>query len=134
MMSPPSLACRLILFIWMICETNAKRDYYEVLGVSKDATDRQLKKAYRKLALKWHPDKNPNNEKEAEEKFKEIGEAYGVLSDQQQRRIYDRRGFDGLHGPRAGGFHDPFDIFQDMFADSELLFIIYLIIVVRLGF
>merc|ERR1719203_1204403 len=118
MMAPLPIVCRLIIFVWMMCESSAKRDYYEVLGVSKDATERQLKKAYRKLALKWHPDENPNNVKEAEEKLKEIGEAYGVLSDDQQRRIYDHRGFDGLNGRRSGGFHDPFDMFQDMFADS----------------
>merc|ERR1719166_491298 len=111
MMSPPSLACRLILFIWMICETNAKRDYYEVLGVSKDADDKQIKKAYRKLALKWHPDKNPNNKKEAEEKFKEIAQAYEVLSDKKKRAAYDHGGMDEV-------FTDFGDIFEHFNANS----------------
>ena len=78
----------------------AKRDYYEVLGVDKSADDAAIKKAYRQLAKKWHPDVNPGN-KEAEEKFKEINEAYQVLSDSKQRAQYDQFGFDG---PQASGF------------------------------
>lgn len=88
-----------------------KRDYYEILGVKKDATKADIKSAYRKSALKWHPDKNQNNKKEAEEKFKEINEAYQVLSDEQKRKTYDQFGhsaFDpssGMGGnPFAGGF------------------------------
>ena len=69
-----------------------KRDYYEVLGVSKDASADDIKKAYRKLALKYHPDRNPGD-KEAEEKFKEAAEAYDVLSDETKRRRYDQFGF-----------------------------------------
>ncbi|KAM0938623.1 putative DnaJ domain, Chaperone J-domain superfamily [Dioscorea sansibarensis] len=82
-------------------------DYYKVLQVDKDAKDDDLKKAYRKLAMKWHPDKNPNNKKEAEAKFKQISEAYEVLSDPQKRAIYDQYGEEGLKGqvppPGAGG-------------------------------
>lgn len=69
-----------------------KRDYYEVLGVNKNATDEELKKAYRKLAKKYHPDANPDNKKEAEAKFKEVNEAYETLSDKQKRDMYDRFG------------------------------------------
>ena len=71
-----------------------KRDYYEVLGVGKDADAKEIKKAYRKLAMKYHPDKNPGD-KDAEEKFKEINEAYEVLSDEEKRSTYDRFGHDG---------------------------------------
>lgn len=78
----------------------AKRDYYEVLGVDKSADDAAIKKAYRQLAKKWHPDVNPGNA-EAEEKFKEVNEAYQVLSDSQKRAAYDQYGFDG---PQAQGF------------------------------
>lgn len=97
----------------------AKRDYYEVLGVSKNASAEELKKAYRKLAVQYHPDKNPDD-KSAEEKFKEIGEAYDVLNDEEKRAAYDRYGHQafagGMGGPSAGGgFHDPFDIFREVF-------------------
>ncbi|KAK2370672.1 dnaJ protein subfamily B member [Trifolium repens] len=73
-------------------------DYYKLLQVDRNANDDDLKKAYRKLAMKWHPDKNPNNKKEAEAKFKQISEAYDVLSDSQKRAIYDQFGEDGLKG------------------------------------
>lgn len=83
-------------------------DYYKVLQVDRSAKDDDLKKAYRKLAMKWHPDKNPNNKKEAEAKFKKISEAYDVLSDPQKRAVYDQYGEEGLKGqvppPGAGGF------------------------------
>ncbi len=92
-----------------------KQDYYEVLGVSKNATDDEIKKAYRKLAVKYHPDKNPGD-KTAEEMFKKVAEAYEVLSDPQRRQNYDQFGFDG---PQAGGFggggFNPFDIFNSFF-------------------
>ena len=99
------------------------RDYYEVLGVAKDADEAAIKKAYRKLAMKYHPDRNPDD-KEAEKKFKEIGEAYEVLSDADKRAAYDRLGHDafkqggmgGAGGPGGfGGFTDPMDIFAQMF-------------------
>ncbi|KAH6773671.1 DNAJ heat shock family protein [Perilla frutescens var. hirtella] len=83
-------------------------DYYKILQVDKNAKDDDLKKAYRKLAMKWHPDKNPNNKKEAEARFKQISEAYEVLSDPQKRAIYDQYGEEGLKGqvppqPDSGG-------------------------------
>lgn len=84
----------------------SKRDYYEVLGVSKSATDAELKKAYRKLAKQYHPDANPDNKEEAEKKFKEVGEAYEVLSDPQKRKLYDAYGFDGPNmGANGGGYY-----------------------------
>jgi len=83
-----------------------KRDYYEVLGVSKGAGEQELKSAYRKLALQFHPDRNPGNS-EAEEKFKEAAEAYGVLSDAQKRAAYDAYGHQGLSGMGGGGGFDP---------------------------
>ncbi len=101
------------------------QDYYEILGVARDADDSTIKKAYRKLAMKYHPDRNPDN-KEAEEKFKEIGEAYEVLSDADKRAAYDRMGHEafknggmgsagGGAGGFGGGFTDPMDIFAQMF-------------------
>jgi molecular chaperone DnaJ len=99
-----------------------KRDYYEVLGVGRDATDAHLKSAYRKLAVKYHPDKNPGNA-EAEERFKEAAEAYAVLCDPQKRAAYDRYGHAGVSGVGAGGF-DPnaFAGFEDIFGSLGDLF------------
>ncbi len=100
----------------------AKRDYYEVLGVDRNASANDIKKAYRKLAIQYHPDKNPGN-KEAEEKFKEAAEAYGVLSDPDKKARYDQFGFEGVSGAGgAGGFggagmdiNDIFSMFGDIF-------------------
>ena len=97
-----------------------KRDYYEILGVAKGASADEIKKAYRKLAVKLHPDKNPGD-KAAEDNFKELGEAYEAVSDPDKRAAYDRYGHaafaQGGGGPArgGGGFHDPFDIFREVF-------------------
>lgn len=101
---------------------SSKRDYYEVLGVAKEASADELRRAYKKLAIKYHPDKNPGN-KEAEEKFKEAAEAYDVLSDEKKRAQYDRFGHAGLGGAGGAGyqgfsgFEDIFSHFSDIFGD-----------------
>jgi molecular chaperone DnaJ len=102
----------------------AKRDYYEVLGLTKGAGEEEIKKAYRKLAIKYHPDKNPGD-KAAEESFKELGEAYEVLSEHQKRSAYDQYGhaaFDRRAGGsgRGAGFHDPFDVFREVFGGGGI--------------
>jgi curved DNA-binding protein CbpA len=93
---------------------SSKKDYYEVLGVPKDASDDVIRKAYKKLAIKWHPDKHTDDKKAAEEKFKEISEAYSVLSDPKKKREYDTGGVD--FGD-FGGFDDfdPFAMFENFF-------------------
>jgi molecular chaperone DnaJ len=103
-----------------------QRDYYEVLGVSRTCSVEEIKGAYRKAALKWHPDRNPANKQEAEEKFRESTEAYSVLSDQEKRKVYDTYGHAGLSG--AGGgvdfsgtiFQDFHDIFGDFFGFEDM--------------
>ncbi|XP_067385545.1 dnaJ homolog subfamily B member 2-like [Emydura macquarii macquarii] len=107
-------------------------EYYEVLRIPADASDEDIKKAYRKAALKWHPDKNPENKEDAERKFKEIAEAYEVLSDKSKRDLYDRYGKDGLTGAGPGGsraeegapgfmfhFRSPHDIFREFFGGQD---------------
>ncbi|XP_054325582.1 dnaJ homolog subfamily B member 7 [Pongo pygmaeus] len=103
-------------------------DYYEVLGVQRYASPEDIKKAYHKVALKWHPDKNPENKEEAERKFKEVAEAYKVLSNDEKRDIYDKYGTEGLNG---GGshfddeceydftFHKPDDVFKEIFHERD---------------
>jgi molecular chaperone DnaJ len=101
-----------------------KRDYYEILCVEKSSSDDEIKRSYRKLAVKFHPDKNPDDA-EAEDKFKELGEAYEVLSDSSKRAAYDRYGhaafqggMGGAGGAGGGGFHDPFDLFREVFSGA----------------
>lgn len=99
----------------------ADQDLYKTLGISRDASQAEIKKAYRKLAMQYHPDRNPDD-KEAEDKFKQVGEAYSVLSDPEKRRRYDQFGSAGMRGGGTGGFgstggmgFDPFDIFREVF-------------------
>jgi len=107
----------------------SKRDYYEILIVERMASSEEIKKSYRKLAVKYHPDKNPGD-KTAEEKFKELSEAYEILSDPQKRALYDQHGhaaFDrraggGFARGGGGGFHDPFDIFREVFGGGGNIF------------
>jgi molecular chaperone DnaJ len=100
-----------------------KRDYYEILSVARTASSEEIKRAYRKLAVKFHPDKNPDDP-HAEEKFKELGEAYDVLMDPDKRSAYDRFGHAAFaQGTGArGGFHDPFDIFREVFGGGGGIF------------
>ena len=107
----------------------SKRDYYEILGVPRNASPEEIKKAYRRLAKKYHPDLNPDNKEEATEKFKEISEAYEVLMDPEKRALYDRYGHEGLSGAFKQGnftwedfthFSDLEDIFGDLFGGGSL--------------
>ncbi|XP_048200458.1 dnaJ homolog subfamily B member 3-like [Perognathus longimembris pacificus] len=106
-------------------------DYYQVLGVPRQASTDAIKKAYHKLALKWHPDKNPENKEEAEKRFKQVAQAYEVLSDARKRGVYDRYGEAGEDSGAAPGrpchdpfecvfsFRDPADVFRDFFAGQD---------------
>ena len=94
----------------------SKRDYYEILGISKSASATEIKKAYRKAAVEHHPDKNPDDP-QAEERFKEVGEAYEILCNEEKRAAYDRVG----HAAFSGGgqrSHDPFDLFREVFGSG----------------
>ncbi|XP_051870716.1 dnaJ homolog subfamily B member 2 isoform X2 [Pristis pectinata] len=107
-------------------------DYYNILGISRNSSQEDIKKAYRKLALRWHPDKNPDNKEFAEQKFKEIAEAYEVLSDRNKREVYDKYGKDGLtgaggRGPSMGtefpdfifSFRSPDEVFREFFGGRD---------------
>ncbi|SCU79625.1 LAFA_0B04434g1_1 [Lachancea sp. 'fantastica'] len=125
--------CRIIglLSVCLLALVTAQ-DYYGILGVAKDASDKDIKSAYRQLSKKYHPDKNPGDE-DAHHKFIEVGEAYEVLSDDQKRQVYDRYGADALknggnggpggpggpHGGFGGGFGDPMDMFEQMFGGAH---------------
>ena len=101
-----------------MARTETQKDYYEVLGISREAGEAEIKKAYRRAALKWHPDKNPDNHSEAEERFKEVTAAYSVLVDPQKRASYDRFGHAGVGGVGSGGFDESiFSDFSDIFGD-----------------
>ena len=95
------------------------KDYYKILNVSKTATENEIKKSYKKLAIKWHPDKNPNNKEESEKNFKEVSEAYQVLSDPEKRKIYDQFGEEGLSGGGMNTDFNPFDMFQNFFGTGS---------------
>jgi len=97
------------------------KNYYKILGVERNATQEQIKKAYRKLAMKWHPDRNCENKKEAETQFKEIGEAYSILSDNKKRKIYDQYGEDGINH-QFSSFGNAHDIFKQFFGENNSLF------------
>ena len=98
--------------------SSPQKDYYEVLGVSKEATPEEIRKAYKKLAIKWHPDKHVDDKKEAEEKFKEIAEAYSVLSDPDKKREYDTGGIDFEDFADFDDF-DPFAMFDNFFGTKR---------------
>lgn len=114
-------------------QQSTEEDYYEVLGVPRGSSDADIKKAYRKLALKWHPDKNPENPEEASIQFKKISEAYDVLSDPKKKDVYDRYGKEGLQGGGGGGdfgdhghfaghgfhFRTADDIFKEFFGGQD---------------
>ena len=94
-------------------------DYYNLLEIDRNADEKTIKKAYRKLSMKWHPDKNPDNIEVANKKFKEIGEAYSVLSDSEKRSHYDQLGMDFVKNQSGGPGMDPSDIFSQFFGGNS---------------
>ena len=118
---------------WHPTEGKTKADPYTTLELGRDASAADVKKAYRRQALRWHPDKNPDRQQEAEEMFKAVSEAYEVLSDPDKKSVYDALGWEGLEGGggggggaaagggfrRGGGFHDPFDLFSQFFGGRD---------------
>lgn len=108
------------LLLYALC-VGAEEDLYSVLGVPKTATTRDIKKAYRREALKWHPDKNPDKKEEATKRFNSIAEAYAILSDEKKREDYDRGGQSGSFGGLGGDFQfaDADDIFKQFFGDGD---------------
>lgn len=104
--------------------SDEKLDYYEILNLDRDATESQIKKAYRKLAMTYHPDKNPDNKEEALKKFQEIGEAYDVLINEEKRALYDKYGHEGLSedfndNTTSNQSSNAFEIFNKFFSDSN---------------
>ncbi|ORY72570.1 hypothetical protein BCR35DRAFT_282007 [Leucosporidium creatinivorum] len=118
-MSPLAPLLRILLLLGLVCSVLAGADFYKVLGVKRSATDAEIKKSYRKLSKKYHPDKNPDEAAKA--KFLEVGHAYEALSDPESRKIYDRFGEEGLKQQQGqgGGFHDPFDVFRNAFGGGN---------------
>ena len=94
-------------------------NYYDLLGVNKDASDDEIKKSYKKLAMKYHPDRNKNNKEDAEKKFKDISNAYNILSDKNKKQIYDQFGEEGLQGGMGAGNFNPFSMFEEMFGNNQ---------------
>jgi len=109
---------RFLLLFSLLLLALAGRDFYKILGVSKTASKKDIKKAYRKLAMKYHPDKNPDDDT-ASDKFKEIGEVYEILADDEKRKAYDRHGEEGVKNMQQGGGHDPFANFFGHFGFGQ---------------
>ena len=112
------LQCVLLgVFVCLLVICEAKRDYYTTLGVERGASKQEVKKAFRKMALKYHPDKNPN--KDTTKKFREVAEAYEVLGDEEKRRLYDSQGHGAWQGAGAGGYQPGNFNFDDLFKDFD---------------
>jgi DnaJ-related protein SCJ1 len=123
----------LYLATFLLLLVEAGKDYYRILGVTRSSTKDQLKRAYKKKSVQYHPDKNPGDKK-AEEKFIEVSQAYEVLSDPEKRRIYDQYGEEGLKSGAGGqGFHDPFDVFAQYVDAMRTLYLMILIVYLDLA-